>query len=99
VNGQTGEVVGKAPWSFWKITLFILAIASVIAVIGYFVYMNQEAKQPRTAEEVEGHEEEVPKRKRRRRPRRRRRVPRSAPDAFSRTRRARVIVPEVGLPA
>jgi hypothetical protein len=37
VNGQTGEVVGKAPWSFWKIFFFCLFIAAVIGV-GVFVY-------------------------------------------------------------
>jgi hypothetical protein len=35
VNGQTGEVVGKAPYSVIKIVLFILFIAAVIAGI-YF---------------------------------------------------------------
>lgn len=33
VNGQTGEVTGKAPWSFWKIFLFILVIVAIIAGI------------------------------------------------------------------
>lgn len=36
VNGQTGEVVGEAPYSFWKIALtvlFFLAIAAIIAVV------------------------------------------------------------------
>src|SRR5262249_50476243 len=33
VNGQTGEVVGKAPWSWVKIVLFILAILAVITAI------------------------------------------------------------------
>jgi ribosomal protein S27E len=33
VNGQTGEVVGKAPWSFWKITLFVLSILAVIVAL------------------------------------------------------------------
>src|SRR5690349_15653558 len=37
VNGQTGEVVGKAPWSFWKIFFFCLAIAAIIGV-AVFVY-------------------------------------------------------------
>lgn len=31
VNGQTGEVTGERPYSFWKIFLFMLAIAAVIA--------------------------------------------------------------------
>jgi DNA-directed RNA polymerase subunit RPC12/RpoP len=40
VNGQTGEVVGKAPWSVWKIVLFVLAIAAVITaiVVLYSIY-------------------------------------------------------------
>ena len=37
VNGQTGEVVGKAPWSFWKIfflVLFLLAVVALVMVFG-----------------------------------------------------------------
>ncbi len=37
VNGQTGEVVGKAPWSVIKIVLFIFTILALIA-IGVLVY-------------------------------------------------------------
>jgi DNA-directed RNA polymerase subunit RPC12/RpoP len=37
VNGQTGEVVGKAPWSIWKIVLFILLILSIL-VVGALVF-------------------------------------------------------------
>jgi DNA-directed RNA polymerase subunit RPC12/RpoP len=33
VNGQTAEVVGKAPWSFWKIAFLVLAILAVIAAL------------------------------------------------------------------
>ena len=33
VNGQTGEVVGKAPWSVFKIVLLILIIAALITGI------------------------------------------------------------------
>lgn len=33
VNGQTGEVVGYAPWSVWKIALFILVIVAIITAI------------------------------------------------------------------
>ena len=36
VNGRTGEVQGDRPYSFWKITLFILTILLVIGVI-YFL--------------------------------------------------------------
>lgn len=42
VNGQSGEVVGKAPWSVWKLTLLILAIAIVVGVIVTLVVMNQQ---------------------------------------------------------
>jgi DNA-directed RNA polymerase subunit RPC12/RpoP len=45
VNGQTGEVTGEAPYSFWKIFFACLLGAAVIGVIGYFVYQNQTAKQ------------------------------------------------------
>jgi hypothetical protein len=37
VNGQTGEVVGKAPWSWVKITLFVLALAA-LAVALYLLF-------------------------------------------------------------
>jgi len=33
VNGQTGEVVGKAPWSAGKIALFVLALAAITTLI------------------------------------------------------------------
>lgn len=36
VNGQTGEIVGKAPYSALKITLFIFSIVSIIASLVYF---------------------------------------------------------------
>ncbi len=36
VNGQTGEVVGKAPWSVGKILLFILFWVAVIGTIIFF---------------------------------------------------------------
>ncbi len=37
VNGQTGEVAGKAPYSWLKISLFIGGIAGAIA-LGYWIY-------------------------------------------------------------
>jgi len=48
VNGQTGEVVGKAPWSFWKIFLFVLAIVSVItvAIVIYSAYADDDRPAP-----------------------------------------------------
>ena len=40
VNGQTGEVAGKAPWSAIKITLFVLALiglgAGIALLVAYF---------------------------------------------------------------
>ncbi len=36
VNGQTGEVQGKAPYSWIKIALFALAVAALIALIAIF---------------------------------------------------------------
>jgi ribosomal protein S27E len=36
VNGQTGEVVGKAPWSWLKITLFVLSLVAIAVLLYYF---------------------------------------------------------------
>jgi hypothetical protein len=33
VNGQTGEVVGKAPWSILKITLFVLSLILLVVAL------------------------------------------------------------------
>jgi DNA-directed RNA polymerase subunit RPC12/RpoP len=38
VNGQTGEVVGKAPYSFWKIFFFVLFL---LAIVGTIVVLAQ----------------------------------------------------------
>jgi len=46
VNGQTGEVVGKAPWSVWKITLAILAAAIVITAISIAYYQYDQSQHP-----------------------------------------------------
>ncbi|MBI5531090.1 MAG: hypothetical protein HY898_00140 [Deltaproteobacteria bacterium] len=42
INGQTGEVVGEAPWSVIKIVLFILLLLAIIGGIGagYSVYQS-----------------------------------------------------------
>lgn len=34
VNGQTGEVVGKAPWSIVKIVLFVMLILFILCLVG-----------------------------------------------------------------
>lgn len=41
VNGQTGVLSGKRPYSFWKIFFLILSIILVISVIVFFVSQNQ----------------------------------------------------------
>jgi DNA-directed RNA polymerase subunit RPC12/RpoP len=46
VNGQTGEVVGKAPWSVWKISLAILAAVLVITAISIAYYQYDESQHP-----------------------------------------------------
>ena len=51
VNGQTGEVTGEAPYSFWKIFLACLLGAAIIGVIGYFVVQNQNEKQRQQEEQ------------------------------------------------
>jgi DNA-directed RNA polymerase subunit RPC12/RpoP len=40
VNGQTGEVVGKAPWSWAKLALLVLAISAVLVAL-YFLLGNR----------------------------------------------------------
>jgi DNA-directed RNA polymerase subunit RPC12/RpoP len=46
VNGQTGEVVGKAPWSVAKITLLVLFILAVVGgIIGYVQYTKSQEQQ------------------------------------------------------
>lgn len=46
VNGQTGELSGKRPYSFWKIFLFILMIVAIIVVIVFLVdYYEQTQTQ------------------------------------------------------
>jgi len=37
VNGRTGEVQGERPYSWIKITLFVLMIISIIATVYYLV--------------------------------------------------------------
>jgi DNA-directed RNA polymerase subunit RPC12/RpoP len=63
VNGQTGEVTGEAPYSFWKIFFFSLFCVAVISVIGYFIYQAQEAKREKAKPKkaVDDTEEEAPK--------------------------------------
>jgi len=46
VNGQTGEVVGKAPYSVWKILALILVIVG-IAVAGYLIWASQNGDSSR----------------------------------------------------
>jgi hypothetical protein len=45
VNGQTGEVVGKAPWSVWKITLLVILIVALVAGLIYAYYAYQQYQQ------------------------------------------------------
>jgi hypothetical protein len=58
VNGQTGEVKGQRPWSFWKIFLLILAILAAIgAIVGAFAIADASKKRhrpPPERVEVEG---------------------------------------------
>ncbi|MBL8715059.1 MAG: hypothetical protein JNL79_03640 [Myxococcales bacterium] len=61
VNGQTGEVKGEAPYSFWKIFFTVLAVVAVIAVIGYLVAQNNASKQEK--KKKTDTEEESPKKK------------------------------------
>jgi len=48
VNGQSGDVVGDAPLSVWKITLLVLVILAVIAV-GFVLFNGANAEAPPAA--------------------------------------------------
>lgn len=64
VNGQTGEVTGEAPYSFWKIFFFTLFCLAVVGVIAYFVMENQNAKSgTKKKKTTDDTEEEAPKKK------------------------------------
>jgi hypothetical protein len=41
VNGQTGEVVGKAPWSWLKITMFVLTLVATAIILYYLFGRNR----------------------------------------------------------
>jgi hypothetical protein len=54
VNGQTGEVVGNAPYSFWKILLLILFIIGVIAGLVWLTGKNnQDPPRPHSASSMQ----------------------------------------------
>lgn len=64
VNGQTGEVTGEAPYSFWKIFLFTLMCVAIVSVIGYLIYAQQEGKKSKSKQPaVEEEEAPAPKKK------------------------------------
>lgn len=42
INGQTGEVVGKAPYSIWKILFTVLAVIAVISAIAWAMMAAQD---------------------------------------------------------
>jgi LSD1 subclass zinc finger protein len=46
VNGQTGEVVGKAPWSFWKIFFAVLGAIILITTIAVLYAQYEEGQRP-----------------------------------------------------
>jgi len=41
INGQTGEVTGKVPLSWWKVTLAVVGFAAIAAAIAYLIYTRQ----------------------------------------------------------
>jgi DNA-directed RNA polymerase subunit RPC12/RpoP len=55
VNGQTGEVVGKAPWSFWKIFFLVVGVVALITTLAvlYSMYAEQQrAARPPAGQQV-----------------------------------------------
>lgn len=54
VNGQTGEVRGQRPWSFWKIFFLVLAILAVIGgAIALFALYNRPPAPSRSPHEID----------------------------------------------
>jgi hypothetical protein len=51
VNGQTGEVVGVAPWSIWKIAALVLTILAIIGgiIAAVLVSENADSSSPAAA--------------------------------------------------
>lgn len=41
INGRTGRVQGERPYSAWKITFAVLAVAVIAGVAGYYIAQNQ----------------------------------------------------------
>ena len=54
VNGQSGEVVGIAPWSFWKIASLVVVLAAILGAI-IAVVANQQNDRARAARDPFGH--------------------------------------------
>jgi hypothetical protein len=46
VNGQTGEVVGNAPWSVWKILTLVAAILAFVSIIVVIANTQQRVNTP-----------------------------------------------------
>jgi DNA-directed RNA polymerase subunit RPC12/RpoP len=42
INGQTGEVVGKAPYSIWKILAAVLVALAFVSIVGFLIMRSQE---------------------------------------------------------
>jgi hypothetical protein len=46
VNGQSGEVQGKAPWSYWKIGFMILLVLMLLALVAWFSQQSGMQTEP-----------------------------------------------------
>lgn len=56
VNGQTGEVVGRAPWSVWKILALVAAILAVVGAVVAFEVLQNESGSHATSPPAGSHE-------------------------------------------
>ncbi|MCC6644200.1 MAG: hypothetical protein IT374_01340 [Polyangiaceae bacterium] len=63
INGQTGEVVGKAPWSVLKIALAVLAALAFCAAMAALVMYFQHEPAPKSAPTKAAPAATTPKRK------------------------------------
>jgi hypothetical protein len=42
INGQTGQIGGKVPLSWWKIAIAILLAVAIVAVIAWIIFRGQQ---------------------------------------------------------
>jgi DNA-directed RNA polymerase subunit RPC12/RpoP/uncharacterized membrane protein len=63
VNGQTGEVVGQAPYSFWKIASLVVFVVALISVVVFFLIQAKDQQNQKKKKQKSEDVEPAPKKK------------------------------------